>query len=338
MKALRIRLILGTGRLFSSVASSPDVLSTSDFYPFGQIMSGRSYKSDVYRYGFGGQEKTPELNPAHTTALYWEYDGRLGRRWNLDPVKKPWQSDYATFSDNPIWKIDPKGDDDFFDTSGNFLGHTDTEFNYIRVINADQTLSSAQENIPNNTKLVSQFDYNKDSNRDMLISIANYYSSNTIHKNIGLIDVDPTDAGASAYTNPRTKEISLVVIEGKINKSHNISDQLISSLIHEDVHTTQDLTKYNKSFEVPAIMAEVNSPTFGKTTTEFKQAMFSYATSSMNTALYRGQMTIESVENSIKMFNDSKLGEYGFMNYNKDNNQVEFSLMLPEVIVDPSNK
>ena len=68
-----------------------------DYYTFGMIMLGRQIPSSEYRFGFNGQEKTDEIsgNGNHTTAEYWEYDTRLGRRWNLDPVKKPWQSDYA---------------------------------------------------------------------------------------------------------------------------------------------------------------------------------------------------------------------------------------------------
>ena len=41
--------------------------------------------------------------------MYWEYDSRIGRRWNIDPVIKPWESPYATFNNNPISQIDPDG-------------------------------------------------------------------------------------------------------------------------------------------------------------------------------------------------------------------------------------
>ncbi len=43
------------------------------------------------------------------TAEYWQYDPRLGRRWNVDPVIYPWQSPYAAFNNNPIYFIDPDG-------------------------------------------------------------------------------------------------------------------------------------------------------------------------------------------------------------------------------------
>lgn len=54
------------------------------------------------------------------TAEFWQYDSRLGRRWNIDPVVKYHESPYATFANNPIWFIDPSGaDTSFTDSQGN---------------------------------------------------------------------------------------------------------------------------------------------------------------------------------------------------------------------------
>jgi hypothetical protein len=74
-----------------------------------------------YRFGFNGQEKVDEIAGAgnHTTAEFWEYDTRLGRRWNRDPVVKPWESSYACFANNPIWYSDVNGDDGTQTGSGN---------------------------------------------------------------------------------------------------------------------------------------------------------------------------------------------------------------------------
>jgi RHS repeat-associated protein len=64
-----------------------------------------------YRYGFNGQEMDNEIaGEGNTcTAEFWEYDSRLGRRWNVDPVFKDYESPYATFGNNPIWFADPLG-------------------------------------------------------------------------------------------------------------------------------------------------------------------------------------------------------------------------------------
>jgi hypothetical protein len=77
------------------------------------LMPGRSYSSTAYKYGFNGQEKDDEVSGSGNInkAMFWEYDTRLGRRWNVDPVVKPWESNYATFSNNPILFNDPFGDD-----------------------------------------------------------------------------------------------------------------------------------------------------------------------------------------------------------------------------------
>jgi hypothetical protein len=77
------------------------------------IQPGRNYNAGGYRYGFNGQEKSTEINADgnSTTAEYWEYDSRIGRRWNVDPVVKAWISGYACFADNPIFYSDVNGDD-----------------------------------------------------------------------------------------------------------------------------------------------------------------------------------------------------------------------------------
>ena len=80
------------------------VVSASDYYPFGMAMGERTFSNESYRYGFNGQEQSDELdeNGNSYTAEFWQYDARIGRRWNVDPIDKPWESSYATFSNNPI--------------------------------------------------------------------------------------------------------------------------------------------------------------------------------------------------------------------------------------------
>jgi len=60
-----------------------------------------------------------------TSAEFWAYDGKLGRRWNVDPVIKYYESAYATFGNNPISIIDPTGADSIF------YNKTGTEINRI---------------------------------------------------------------------------------------------------------------------------------------------------------------------------------------------------------------
>ena len=82
-------------------------------YPFGSVAKGRSFSSTAYRYGFNGQEKDNEVSGEgnSNTAEFWQYDTRLGRRWNLDPKPQISISDFATFGNNPIKFNDILGDE-----------------------------------------------------------------------------------------------------------------------------------------------------------------------------------------------------------------------------------
>lgn len=88
-----------------------NVKLTSD-YPFDSVQPGRFYTSDAYNYGFNGQEKDDEVAGSgnSNTAQFWQYDTRLGRRWNLDPKPNKSISRYVVFANSPIKYSDPLGD------------------------------------------------------------------------------------------------------------------------------------------------------------------------------------------------------------------------------------
>jgi RHS repeat-associated protein len=89
-----------------------DIVSAQDYYPFGMIMPGRVFSNqNRYRYGINGQERSTELNENSYTADFWQYDSRVGRRWNIDPVVKDDESPYMVLGNNPIVMVDPNGAD-----------------------------------------------------------------------------------------------------------------------------------------------------------------------------------------------------------------------------------
>ena len=74
-------------------------------------MPGRKYSTGSgYKYSINGQEKEIELNENITTAEFWEYDSRIGRRWNLDPKPNVSLSLYSCFAGNPVSYNDAFGD------------------------------------------------------------------------------------------------------------------------------------------------------------------------------------------------------------------------------------
>ncbi len=89
-----------------------------------------------YSFGFNGQLKDNEVYGEGNayTAEFWEYDPRIGRRWNIDPVVKPWRSPYDAFSNSPLVMIDPEGDDDYYDKQGKYLGSDFAETKNVRII------------------------------------------------------------------------------------------------------------------------------------------------------------------------------------------------------------
>ncbi len=100
-----------------------------NYYPFGSAINSRAFASEGYRFGMNGQEKDDELAGTYS-AEYWQYNARLGRRWNVDPVIKSHESPYATFANNPIWFVDYNGADTLvaptgtkFEAGDGYLSH-----------------------------------------------------------------------------------------------------------------------------------------------------------------------------------------------------------------------
>jgi len=98
-------------KLGTFVNYKPRLVSATHYYPFGA--QALSFNSGEYRYGFQGQEKDDEIKGEGNSysAEYWQYDPRIMRRWNMDPLLKHHESPYATFANNPINFADPNGAD-----------------------------------------------------------------------------------------------------------------------------------------------------------------------------------------------------------------------------------
>jgi len=90
-----------------------DLLSATDYYPFGMQMPGRVFNSGGYRFGFGGYEKDNEVsgNGNSYTTTYRHYDPRIGRFKSRDPKagQFPWWTPYQYAGNRPIDGIDLEG-------------------------------------------------------------------------------------------------------------------------------------------------------------------------------------------------------------------------------------
>ena len=102
-----------------------------------------------YRYFFNGQEGDNEVfgETANYAAEFWQYDSRLGRRWNLDWIYKPFASNYAAFANNPVWFADPSGLDTIsMNKHGDIIDRVKTscEEHVIKLEAIEVTLSSGE--------------------------------------------------------------------------------------------------------------------------------------------------------------------------------------------------
>ena len=83
------------------------VVSVSDYYPFGMGIKEREWKDSSfgYRFGFNGQEKDDEVKGSVNSLSfkYRIYDPRLGRFLSVDPLfaSYPWNSTYAFARNKP---------------------------------------------------------------------------------------------------------------------------------------------------------------------------------------------------------------------------------------------
>ena len=106
-----------TGRLLDGngggTLKQAELISAQTSEIYGSILPGRNFNSAVSLRGFNGQVKDDEVygvSSASMTAEFWQYDARVGRRWNLDPKQNPSWSQYSVFSNNPVFYTDLKGD------------------------------------------------------------------------------------------------------------------------------------------------------------------------------------------------------------------------------------
>lgn len=103
-----------------------DIVSASDYYPFGSAMPSRATNTSAYRYSFNGKEKDKDGNGQSIQYDYGFriYDPHLGRFKSVDPQgqKFPNWSPYSFCLNNPIFLIDPDGQEPIKPQVGTIAG------------------------------------------------------------------------------------------------------------------------------------------------------------------------------------------------------------------------
>lgn len=121
---------------------------TTHYFIDNVKVQGPGYLKDSYRFGFNGQEKDDEVYGAtgsSYTAEFWQYDTRIARRWNPDPIVKHHESRYAAFANSPIWIIDQFG----ADSTIYLYSKIDDQGNAMYSMDQLNTMATEAQNIAN---------------------------------------------------------------------------------------------------------------------------------------------------------------------------------------------
>ena len=93
-----------------------DVISYSDYHPFGMLMPNRHGQDDDYRYGFNGMEKDDEVRGTKGASYDFGarmYDPRIGRWLSVDPLEAEYvgHTPFNFVANSSLILVDPNGEE-----------------------------------------------------------------------------------------------------------------------------------------------------------------------------------------------------------------------------------
>jgi photosystem II stability/assembly factor-like uncharacterized protein len=292
-----------------------------DYSPFGVSLDGRTFEGDFYRYGFQKQEKDDEIvgEGKNYTADFWQFDTRLARRWNCDPVIKPHRSPYDVLSNNPIIMIDPYGEDDYYNSNGSYNKGMSKKHNKdghnIYILSTDGKSKTLLSDLPikteNNIKVVERVMSGYAKKAGVSGSVNLKYSNS-----IG-------DSKILAFT---TDNNVFVNSEGGVDDLLSNYHNLESVMFHEKQH--QDAQKDGKqlsdqTFEgilnhIDIYTKQIQDQSFERTSKDFKSGQIetfgSYLEIGLNKAIkgFEEAGDTEKVKSKINSFNNGIGKKYGY--------------------------
>ena len=146
------------------------------------------------------------------------------------------------------------------------------------------------------------------------------------------INIDEREAsfpsGAAFYNLTGTEKYGVVLQNGKINEV--LDDKYIfeSITFHESLHRYDSKTHGGTIGEVEAIISQTNHKSWNNVPESYRQSQASYASSSLTRAIPK--LSKSQIDNYINRLNDAFIGT---ATYSFENNTVNFTFNLPEVIV-----
>jgi RHS repeat-associated protein len=140
----RIAVTDGQGQVLSYRA---EVLSITDYYPFGMALAERTVTTaEGYRYGFNGKEDDDEWGIQDYG--FRLYNPSIAKFISVDPLIKdyPWYTPYQFAGNKPIWAVDLDGLEEFIRTQWFVIGETGATLwkTEIQVVKSDNIHTGVQ--------------------------------------------------------------------------------------------------------------------------------------------------------------------------------------------------
>ncbi|MBB3698829.1 hypothetical protein KMW28_09380 [Flammeovirga yaeyamensis] len=128
------------GNVLVTMSDEGDILSYSDYYPFGLNIESRSWRKEGYRYGFNGKENDADLSSSQLIQDYGfrVYNPVIGKFLSVDPLAMsfPWNSTYAFAENDVIRSIDLEGGEKLIVTPSSKAIYN----KFIKIIKSDKIL------------------------------------------------------------------------------------------------------------------------------------------------------------------------------------------------------
>jgi RHS repeat-associated protein len=189
-----------------------DLVTATDYYPFGMGMPGRTYSANSgYRYGFNGKEKDKSINSGALDFGARIYDGRIGRWFSVDPMaqERVSLSPYNFCSNNPISRVDPTGALD------EWVEH-DGKMEYDNRVTSQEDATALYGS--GATYRANGYSYTSSTGNNIVLGDFGFF------KNNGQIQSSPDmAANSTAYTNPAQAKLDAQASTSLVQASYPIA-------------------------------------------------------------------------------------------------------------------
>ena len=291
---------LGSNRVVASAAGTAE--QVNHYYPYGSTFYGESTTAHRFKYCGKELDKMHGLDWYDSSARY--YDHVLGRFHQIDPLAEKYYSwsPYAYCHNNPMNRIDPTGNDDFFSQFGKFLYSTESGDNvYIFTYKGLCKPSS--------------FNYNYLANNLMIKNVASYYlgiNDNTFFQvDTYTLPNGVTDAVLDWDNKNKVYEVDITQ-DGHINSVLDNKYDFTSVAFHETRHKLFKNTLGGDLGEVNAIIMQTTDKSWGKTSSKYKESQALYAQKSFNLAVKNGHVGMEQYDYYLNQLNKGFQGYWEF--------------------------